>query len=172
MNEVLKSSNDVLSEDKFLKLKDFISSLGNADGIAMPVLQEAQNIFGYLPLEVHKYISENINVSVAELYGITTFYSQFTLVPRGKHIVSVCLGTACYVKGARGLLDKCAELLGVEVGETTLDRQFSLQATRCLGCCGLAPVMTVDSDVYAQMDDLRKVKGILDKYREKEEEAS
>jgi len=98
MNEVLKSSNDVLSEDKFLKLKDFISSLGNADGIAMPVLQEAQNIFGYLPLEVHKYISENINVSVAELYGITTFYSQFTLVPRGKHIVSVCLGTACYVK--------------------------------------------------------------------------
>lgn len=170
MINVSNSLNHDLTEDKFLKLKDYISSLETDQGITMPVLQEAQHIFGYLPLEVHKYISEHIHVPVAELYGITTFYSQFTHVPRGHHVISVCLGTACYVKGARALLDKCSELLGIEVGATTEDRLFTLEATRCLGCCGLAPVMTIGDDVYGQLDDLRKVEGILNKYREQEEE--
>ncbi|MBQ7502829.1 NAD(P)H-dependent oxidoreductase subunit E [bacterium] len=130
----------------------------------MRVLQEAQHIFGYLPLEVLKYISEHIGVPVAELYGVATFYSQFSITPKGKHRVSVCLGTACYVRGAPKVLDKVCEELKVKIGETTADGLFTLDATRCLGCCGMAPVMMIDDDVYGKLEDVSVIPDILKKY--------
>jgi NADH:ubiquinone oxidoreductase subunit E len=146
-------------------LKAFIDSMSGVDGAAMPILQEAQRIFGYLPLEVQKFISDHTGVPIAELYGITTFYSQFSIEPRGKHHVGVCLGTACYVKGSQKVLDKVSEDLGIRVGETTADGMFTLDATRCLGCCGLAPVMMIDEDVYGKLEDMDAIPGILAKYK-------
>lgn len=155
------------AEDKrFVELKEYIDSLKGTQGIAMPVLQEAQRIFGYLPLEVQKFISENTGIPIAELYGISTFYSQFTIVPQGKHHIAVCLGTACYVRGAQKVIDKVVEVLNVEVGGTTSDGLFTVEAARCLGCCGLAPVMMIDDDVYANLDDIDVIPAILGKYKE------
>jgi len=131
----------------------------------MTVLQEAQKIFGYVPLEVQKFISENIGVPIAELYGIATFYSQFSITPKGKHQIGICLGTACYVKGAQKVMDKIVEELEIGVGETTPDGLFTIDATRCLGCCGLAPVMMIDGDVYGKLDDVNVIPAILEKYR-------
>jgi NADH:ubiquinone oxidoreductase subunit E len=131
----------------------------------MGVLQEAQRIFGYLPLDVLKFISENIGVPIAELYGVATFYSQFSITPQGKHHIGVCLGTACYVRGAQKVLDKIVEELNIGVGETTPDGLFTIDATRCLGCCGLAPVMMIDDDVYGKLDNADVIPAILDKYR-------
>ena len=154
------------SEDKrYIELKAYMDSVKDTPGITMSVLQEAQKIFGYLPLEVHKFISENIGVPIAELYGIATFYSQFAIEPKGKHHVGVCLGTACYVRGAQNLMDKITEELEVGIGETTRDGLFTVEATRCLGCCGLAPVMMIDDDVYGKLDNLDVIPGILEKYR-------
>ena len=153
------------NDPRFEELKKYIGSLESKTGVTMPVLQEAQRLFGYLPLEVQKFISEQINVPVAELYGVATFYSQFAITPKGKHKIGVCLGTACYVKGAQAVLDKVCGELNVKVGETTGDGLFTLEATRCLGCCGLAPVMMIDDDVYGKMDDVSKIPGILNKYK-------
>jgi len=152
-------------DKRFVKLKEFIDSLQGIDGISMPVLQEAQHIFGYLPLEVLKFISDEIDMPVAELFGIITFYSQFNLIPKGKHKIGVCLGTACYVRGAQAVLNKTMSATGISVGETTPDKLFSLEATRCLGCCGLAPVMMIDDDVYAKLDDTGGIPDILQKYK-------
>jgi NADH:ubiquinone oxidoreductase subunit E len=152
-------------DNRFVELKKFIDSVKGSEGIAMPVLQEAQRIFGYLPLEVQKFISENTGVPIAELYGISTFYSQFAITPKGEHKIGVCLGTACYVRGAQKVLDKVSEELKIKVGETTSDGLFTLDATRCLGCCGLAPVMMIDEDVYGKLDDIEVIPAILDKYR-------
>ncbi len=154
------------SQDKrYVELKAYIDSVRDSQGITMSVLQEAQKIFGYLPLEVHKFISEEIGVPIAELYGIATFYSQFTTQPKGKHTIGVCLGTACYVRGAQNLMDKILDELKVEIGGTTADGVFTVEATRCLGCCGLAPVMMIDDDVYGKLDNLEVVPAVLDKYR-------
>ncbi|HHX13540.1 MAG TPA: NAD(P)H-dependent oxidoreductase subunit E [Clostridiales bacterium] len=152
-------------DPRFAELKTFIDSVKEVKGNTMAVLQEAQHIFGYLPLEVQRYISEETGVSMAELYGIATFYSQFAITPRGKHHVGICLGTACYVKGAQKVLDKVLQELDVNVGGTTPDSLFTVDATRCLGCCGLAPVMMIDDDVYANLDDTDVIPGILEKYR-------
>lgn len=156
----------ICADDKrFVELKEYIDSLKGVQGVSMSVLQEAQHIFGYLPLEVQKFISKEIGTPVAELYGITTFYSQFNLVPKGKHKIGVCLGTACYVRGAQAVLDGMVKATGVAVGETTPDGLFTLEATRCLGCCGLAPVMMIDDDVYAKLDDTSGIPEILQKYK-------
>lgn len=152
-------------DERFIKLKTYISSLQGVNGITMPVLQEAQRIFGFLPLEVQKFVAESIDVPIAEIYGVATFYSQLNITPKGKHSIGVCLGTACYVRGAQVLLDKVIEELGVEVGQTTADGLFTLEATRCLGCCGLAPVMVIDDDVYGNLDDSSVIPEILTKYR-------
>ncbi|MDO4552893.1 MAG: NADH-quinone oxidoreductase subunit NuoE [Bacillota bacterium] len=158
--------NQIDPKDKrFAELKAFIDSLEGVPGITMPVLQEAQRIFGYLPLEVQKFIAENTGVPVAEIYGVATFYSQFNITPKGQHHIGVCLGTACYVKGAQAVMDKVAQELGVAVGETTPDGLFTLDATRCLGCCGLAPVMMIDDDVYGKLDDVSQIPKILAKYK-------
>ena len=139
--------------------------MNGAQGVTLSVLQEAQRIFGYLPLEVQKFISDEINVPIAEIYGVSTFYSQFNLTPKGKHKIGICLGTACYVKGAQAVIDEVAKQLDIAVGDTTPDGIFTLEATRCLGCCGLAPVMMIDDDVYAKLDDVSGIPEILNKYR-------
>ena len=133
------------------KLREVIERHKNEDGAAIPVLHEAQDIYGYLPIEVQKIISEGLNVPLAEIYGIVTFYTQFSLYPKGEYEVSVCLGTACYVKGSGTIIEKIKERLGIDVGQCTPDGKFSLNATRCIGACGLAPVMTVNDAVFGQV---------------------
>ncbi len=132
-------------------------------GRLMPVLQEAQEIYGYLPIEVLKMIAENLNISLSEAYGVATFYSQFSLTPKGEHQISVCLGTACYVKGSDKILERIEEKLGIKSGECTADRKFSIESCRCVGACGLAPVMMIGDEVYGKLtaDD---IDGIIDKY--------
>jgi NADP-reducing hydrogenase subunit HndA len=132
-------------------------------GALMPILQKAQGIYGYLPIEVQTIISNEMNVPLEKIYGIVTFYSQFSLNPKGKYNVSVCLGTACYVKGSGDIFNKLQDILGVSDGGCTDNGKFSLESCRCIGACGLAPVMTVNEDVYGKLsvDDLE---GILAKY--------
>ena len=143
-----------------------MNELKNTDGALMPALQFAQGLYGYLPYEVQMIISEELGVTLSEIYGVATFYSQFSLFPKGKYRIGICLGTACYVNGSQDIYDKLQQLLGVKSGECTADKLFSLDATRCVGCCGMAPVMTVNDDVYGRIkpDD---VEGILNKYRER-----
>lgn len=132
-------------------------------GALMPVLHEAQNIYGYLPAEVQTVIAEGLGVSLAEVYGVATFYSQFSLMPKGKHRISVCLGTACYVKGSDKILEEIEKELRISCGECTPDKKFSIDSCRCVGACGLAPVMIVDGEVYGKLT-AKDVAGILDGY--------
>ncbi len=158
----------VLSKQKeFADLKEFIDSVKDTQGILMQTLQKAQDIFGYLPLEVQKFIADETDIPLADIYGVVTFYTQFTVEEKGKHRVGVCLGTACYVKGSQDVMDKLAEELNIKVGQTTEDKMFTLEATRCLGCCGLAPVMTIDEDVYGNIDP-KRVPEIIAKYKNQE----
>lgn len=133
-------------------------------GALIPVMQKAQEIYGYLPIEVQEQIALGLGVPLEKVYGVATFYAQFALNPKGQYKISVCLGTACYVKGSGDIFNKLRELLGIESGECTPDGRFSLEACRCIGACGLAPVMTVNDDVYGRLtvDD---VEGIVAKYR-------
>lgn len=132
-------------------------------GALMPVLQEAQDIYGYLPEEVQKMIAAGLDVPYSEVFGVVTFYSQFLLNPKGAHPVAVCLGTACYVKGSGLLMEKLESLLGITNGGITEDLKFSLDATRCIGACGLAPVLTIGEDVYGRLEP-SQLEGILKKY--------
>jgi len=141
-----------------------ISKMKDEKGALMPILQAAQEIYGYLPAEVQKIISKELGMSFEEIYGVVTFYSQFNLNPKGKNRISVCLGTACYVKGAGDVMDKLSEVLKVQNGECTADGLFSLDSCRCIGACGLAPVMMVNDDVYGRITPA-EVAGIVDKYR-------
>lgn len=145
------------------KLLEVIETYRGDQSRLMTVMQKAQDIYGYLPFEVQKMIAEGMNVPLEKVYGVATFYSQFTLSPKGKYNVSVCLGTACYVKGSGEIFNKLSEKLGIGPDECTEDGKFSLVATRCIGACGLAPVMMVNEDVYGKItaDDIDK---ILEKY--------
>lgn len=153
------------TKEQEAQLMAVIAEHKDQDGAVIPVLHKAQEIYGYLPIEVQEMISEGLDVPLAEIYGIVTFYTQFSLSPKGKYHIGVCLGTACYVKGSGDILDKIKEILGIEVGECTPDGLFSIEATRCIGACGLAPVLTVNDDVYGRLvvDD---VEGIIKKYQE------
>jgi NADH-quinone oxidoreductase subunit E/NADP-reducing hydrogenase subunit HndA len=131
----------------------------------MPVLQEAQGIYGYLPLEVQQMVADGLGISLSEVYGVATFYSQFSLTPKGKHQISVCLGTACYVKGSAKILEAVENQLGIKSGECTPDGLFSIDSCRCVGACGLAPVMTIGEEVYGRLVP-DQVKKILDSYKE------
>lgn len=156
---------DVKANEKlFIELKEYIDSVKDVDGSLMQVLHKAQDTFGYLPIEVQKFISSELDVSLAEVYGVATFYTQFAIEPKGKHKIGVCLGTACYVKGAQLIMDKLTKELNVKVGGTTQDNLFTFEATRCLGCCGLAPVMMIDQDVYGKLEP-KKIPEILAKYK-------
>lgn len=145
------------------RLLNVIDSLRDQKGCLMPIMQEAQEIYGYLPLEVQQIIAEELGISVEEVYGIATFYAQFALSPKGQYKISVCLGTACYVKGSQKLIDKITEVLGIGADECTSDGKFSLEACRCIGACGLAPVLTINDDVYGRLQE-NEVEGILKKY--------
>ena len=145
------------------KLLDVIERLKGQKGAVMPALQEAQDIYGYLPIEVQKEIARGLDVSLEEVYGVSTFYSQFSLTPKGKYHISICLGTACYVKGSQEILDKICEVLGIAAGECTEDLKFSVEACRCIGACGLAPVFTINDDVYGRVTP-DEIPDILAKY--------
>ncbi len=150
--EQLEALNAVIAEHK------------SQAGALMPVLQKAQDIYGYLPIEVQKHIAAELDIPYSEVFGVVTFYSQFQLNPKGSHPVAVCLGTACYVKGSGIIMDKLEEMLGIKNGEITPDLNFSLDATRCIGACGLAPVMTIGEDVYGRLEP-SMLKDILAKYQ-------
>lgn len=150
------------------ELKKVIERHKNQPGGLMPVLQEAQAIYGYLPIEVQKMVAEGMGVHLSEVYGVATFYSQFSLTPKGEHRISVCLGTACYVKGADKILTAIEEKLGIKSGECTPDGMFSIEPCRCLGACGLAPVMTVDGEVYGKCTPEKAV-AIIESYQNKED---
>ena len=145
------------------ELKEVIAKHKDQKGALMPVLQEAQDIYGYLPIEVQTMIAEGLDIPLEEVYGVVTFYAQFSLYPKGQYKVSVCLGTACYVKGSGDIYDRLQQRLNIQGGQCTPDGKFSLEACRCVGACGLAPVMTVNEDVYGKItpDD---VDDILAKY--------
>lgn len=147
------------------KLREELREIRNMRGSLMPALQTAQEIYGYLPIEVQKIVAEELGVSLEEVFGVATFYSQFSLNPKGEHAVSVCMGTACYVKGSGDVFNKLAAELGLADGATTPDGKFSLNSTRCIGCCGLAPVITIGDDVYGKLTPA-DVPGIIAKYRD------
>jgi len=152
------------NEKNFIELKEYIDTVKGVNGALMQVLHTAQDIFGYLPIEVQKFIASELDVPLAEVYGVATFYTQFAIEPKGKHKIGVCLGTACYVKSSQLIMDKLSKELNIKVGQTTADNLFTLEATRCLGCCGLAPVMMIDQDVYGKLEP-KKIPEILEKYR-------
>ncbi len=147
------------------KLKEIINANKHDKSRLMAVMQEAQDVYGYLPMEVQNMIAEGMDVPLEKVYGIATFYAQFSLSPKGKYNISVCLGTACYVKGAQSLVDKLTEKLGIDVDECTPDGKYSLTACRCIGACGLGPVLTVNDEVYGRLtaDD---IDSILKKYQD------
>jgi len=153
------------TEEQEAKLRKVILTHKGDKGALMPVLQEAQGIYGYLPIEVQRIIATEMEVPLEKVYGVVTFYSQFSLQPKGKYQISVCMGTACYVKGAGDIFDKFSKKLGIKSGECTPDGKFSLEACRCIGACGLAPVLTVNEEVYGRLtnDDVDK---ILKKYED------
>ncbi len=140
-----------------------IDKYKDVKGKMMPILQEAQAIYGYLPIEVQKIIAERTGISLEEIYGVVSFYAQFKLNPEGEVAVAVCLGTACYVKGSGDIIEECSKILGVPVGSTSADGKYSLEATRCIGACGLAPVLTINGEVYGRLV-AQDMAGILAKY--------
>ncbi len=140
-----------LSEKKIQELKDVCKAFNNEKGELINVLHKAQSLFGYLPAELQEIIAKELNVSVAQVYGVVTFYSFFTMQPKGIHPVSICLGTACYVRGAEKVLEEFKRQLKIQVGETTPDGKFSLSCLRCVGACGLAPVVLVGEKVYGRV---------------------
>lgn len=144
-------------------LKKIIAESKDDPSLIIHVMQQAQLIYGYLPFEVQVMIADGMDIPLEKVYGISTFYTQFALSPKGKYSVSVCLGTACYVKGAQDILDKVTEKLGIGPDECTADGKFSIDACRCIGACGLAPVMMINEDVYGKLT-VDQIDGILDKY--------
>ena len=130
----------------------------------MMILSDIQKEYGYIPLEVQELVSKNTGVSVAEIYGVVTFYSFFSLKPKGKYVIGCCLGTACYVKGAQQVIDKFSEILGIKPGETTEDGMFTLDALRCIGACGIAPAVSINGKVYPKVS-VSAVSGIIDSLR-------
>ncbi len=154
-----------VSDQQKKEILAIVDKYKDTRGALIPVLHEVQEYFGYLPLEVQEIISDSLNVPLAEIYGVVSFYTQFTVQPKGKYAVNVCLGTACYVKGSAKILEKFEETLGIKAGETTADGMFSIDACRCVGACGLAPVSMINGEVYGKLvqDD---VKSICEKYME------
>lgn len=155
---------DDYTEEAARKLDDIIARHRDRPGSLIPVLQEAQGLVGYLPPVVQRHIAKGLNMSVSEVHGVVSFYSFFTMKPRGKHNIRVCLGTACYVKRAEEIVQKLREQLGIDLGEVTADKSFSLESVRCLGACGLAPVVVVDEDTHGSVNPV-KTGEIIDQYR-------
>jgi len=149
---------------QYRKLDEIIEKHKGQKGVLIQVLHQAQEVFGWLPEKVQVRVAEGLDIPVSEVYGVATFYSFFNTVPRGEHTIRVCLGTACYVRGGKQILDQLAKELKTEVGGTTTDRKFSLEINRCVGACGLAPVVTIGKDIYRRVK-LDKIPGIVAKYK-------
>lgn len=156
-----------LSKEKFDELDKFISGLETTKGALIEILHKAQSIFGYLPRDVQLFVARKLGIPGAEVFGVVSFYSFFTTKPEGKHVISVCMGTACFVRGADKIIERLKEKLGIESNETTEDGLFTLKDVRCIGACGLAPVMKIDDKVYGRLKE-EDLDGILDSYRSKE----
>ncbi len=152
------------TKEQEAQLKAIINDLRDQSGCLMPIMQKAQGIYGYLPIEVQTLIADELNIPLEKVYGVATFYSQFSLYPKGEYKISVCLGTACYVKGSGEVYEKLQEKLGITGGQCTADGKFSLDACRCIGACGLAPVMMINDDVYGKLTP-DKLDEILAKYK-------
>ena len=151
------------TKEQEMQLRQIIAEMKDEKGALMPIMQKAQDIYGYLPYEVQKIISDDMGVPMEKIYGVATFYSMFNLEPKGKYQISVCLGTACYVKGSGLILEKLKEKLGIDNGQFTPDGKFSLDACRCVGACGLAPVMMINGEVYGKVN-VNDIDMILAKY--------
>ena len=149
---------DTITKEEFEKIDQVIARYRGRHGALIPALKETQDICGYLPKKIQHRIAEGLNLSSSQVYGVVSFYAFFTTVPRGRHIIRVCLGTACYVRGSKQILDNLKRELNVEVGGITRDRKYSLEAVRCLGACGLAPVMVVGHDTYGMIDPREAIK--------------
>lgn len=147
------------------KLDAIVAKYGKDEGAIMRILQDAQEVYGYLPIEVMKIIAEKTGEPLEKIYGVASFYSQFSLNPKGKVAIGVCLGTACYVKGSGPIIERIETVLGVPAGSTSSDGVYSLEATRCIGACGLAPVFTVNGEVYGRISKMSEVDAILAKYK-------
>jgi len=150
-----------LNEESLKKIDEIVAKHKGKMGPVKLMLHDVQRELGYIPFEAMEKIAEGSNVSVAEVYGVVTFYAQFTTEPKGEHVINVCLGTACYVKGAQTILDTVCDLTGAQVNKTSEDGKFSIDATRCLGACGLAPVMVVDGEVYGNLKGKADVEKII-----------
>ncbi len=148
------------------KLRQCFKNHKDEPGALMTIMQEAQEIYGYLPMEVQSMIAEELQIPIEKVYGVSTFYAQFALSPKGKYNISVCMGTACYVKNSQPILNKLSEILGIEVNGCTEDGKFSLEACRCIGACGLAPVIMINDEVYGRLTE-DDVQGIIDSYKDK-----
>ena len=155
------ASSCIETKERDNLITEIIARHMNSKGALIPILHEVQGIYGYLPNEVQVKIAKEMNIPISEVFGVITFYSHFSLKPKGKYNISICMGTACYVKGAGPILDRLKETLNIGMGETTEDGEFTLEACRCLGACGLAPVLTVNGQVHGRLtkDD---VAGIID----------
>ncbi|KQC07841.1 MAG: hypothetical protein APR62_05790 [Smithella sp. SDB] len=151
------------SKEQVKKLNSIIEKFKGKPGGLIPVLEEAQVVLEYLPISVQKKIASGLNLPLSRVYGVVTFYSFFTMTPRGKHTVRVCLGTACYVRGGKAIYEQIEKQFGISEGETTPDRMFTLETVRCLGACGLGPVVVVDEDVHGRVKP-GKIKEILSQY--------
>ena len=159
------TKKEVVTPERMKQLDEFMAAHKGQLGGLMPVLNESQKIFGCIPVEVQKKISQELKIPMAEIYGVITFYHQFSIEPKGDYIISVCMGTACYVKDAQKLVDEAVKELGINPGETTGDYKFTLMATRCVGACGLAPVVLVNEDVYGRLTVKGgEMKDIISKY--------
>jgi NADH-quinone oxidoreductase subunit E/NADP-reducing hydrogenase subunit HndA len=160
--------NEDLPGEKFDELEEFINNLETTEGALIEILHKAQNIFGYLPRDVQLYVARKLGIPGAEVFGVVSFYSYFTTKPRGKHTISVCMGTACFVRGSDKIIERVKEKLGIESNEITEDGLFTLKDIRCIGACGLAPVMMIDDKVYGRVKE-EELDGILNSYRNKEQ---
>ena len=159
----LEALNSDLTPDVISQIDGVIHQYARIPGSLIPVLTACQEIVGYLPIELQDYISQGLNLPGSNIYGVVTFYSFFTMVPRGRHTIKVCMGTACYVRGIGEILDRIQSNLNLKVGDTTADRRFSLEAVRCLGACGLAPVVVVDDETHGGVTSDR-ILNILERY--------
>jgi NADH-quinone oxidoreductase subunit E/NADP-reducing hydrogenase subunit HndA len=153
-----------ICESNVAKIEAICKEFNNDKGELINVLHQTQNTFGYLPEDVQEIIAENLHISLAHVYGVVSFYSFFTMTPKGKHPINICKGTACYVRGAEKIIDEFKLLLDINIGETTADEKFSLSSLRCIGACGLAPVVLIGDKVYGRVT-LDSVKEILDEYQ-------
>jgi NADH:ubiquinone oxidoreductase subunit E len=149
----------------YKKLKAVIDEKKKIRNPLIEILREAQEIFGYLPIEVQSFIAEELNIPINEVYGVVTFYNFFSMEPRGKHIINVCLGTACYVKGANRVIQLLEEELGIKMGETTQDNNFTLTSVRCVGACSLAPVMVIGEETFGRINSRKKIQEVLNSFK-------